>query len=53
MGLGTWCLVVWFGLYALASFAVWAAPAWLMGLLAIGVVLGYLFDNRGWFVTRR
>lgn len=43
--LSTWFLIVYFLLAALASFGVWAAPAVVMGIVAIGVAVLLFMDR--------
>jgi hypothetical protein len=43
--ISTWFLIVYFLLVALASFGVWAAPAVVMGIVALGVAVLLLMDR--------
>lgn len=53
MPVSTIMLVIYFFLVAIGHFGLWAAPAWLLGLVAFGVMLALLFEHRSVFVDRR
>ena len=43
--ISTWFLIVYFLLVALAAFSVWAAPAVVMGIVALGAAVLLLMDR--------